>query len=43
MVTRSTRVSGIVKAHKKMSDTARFAIKMFLVVSITWVELKRLL
>jgi hypothetical protein len=28
-------VSGIVKAHNKMSDTARFAIKMFLVVNIT--------
>ncbi len=36
LVMRSTRVSGIVKAHSKMSDTARFAIKMFLVVNITW-------
>jgi hypothetical protein len=32
---RSTRVRGMVKAHRKMSETARLAIKMFLVVSIT--------
>ena len=34
-VRRSTSVSGMVKVHSRMSEMARFAMKMFLVVSIT--------
>ena len=35
MVNKSTRVSGIVKEQRRMSDMARLAMKIFLVVSIT--------
>ena len=34
-VRRSTSVSGMVKVQSRMSEMARFAMKMFLVVSIT--------
>ena len=35
LVRRSTSVRGIVKEQRRMSDIARLAMKMFLVVSIT--------
>jgi hypothetical protein len=35
LVTRSTRVRGMVKAQRNMSDTAKLAMNTFLVVSIT--------
>ena len=35
MVSRSTSVSGIVKEQRRMSEMARLAMKMFLVVSMT--------
>ena len=34
-VRRSISVSGMVKVHSRMSEMARFAMKMFLVVNIT--------
>lgn len=34
-VKRSTSVSGMVKVHSRMSEMARLAMKMFLVVNIT--------
>ena len=35
LVSKSTRVRGMVKEHSKMSEMARFAMKIFLVVSVT--------
>ena len=35
LVSRSTSVSGIVKEQRRMSEMARLAMKMFLVVSMT--------
>ena len=37
---RSTRVRGMVKVQRRMSEMARLAMKMFLVVSMTWLVRK---